>query len=101
MDVKGKVLLQLFNKSKLRNGTKAFLEPNFFLYLFLVKFKKLGFSAPLKLCPTLQPSSLSVVVLQPDERHVSRTVSVLEWYITDTEHSTSHSNEENTTLLLH
>jgi len=30
MDVKGKVLLQLFNKSKLRNGTKAFQEPNFF-----------------------------------------------------------------------
>jgi len=30
MDVKGKVLLQLFNKSKLRNGTKTFLEPIFF-----------------------------------------------------------------------
>jgi len=27
MDVKDKVLLQLFNKSKLRNGTKTFLEP--------------------------------------------------------------------------
>jgi len=27
MDVKGEVLLQLFNKSKLRNGTKTFLEP--------------------------------------------------------------------------
>jgi len=26
MDVKGKVLLQLFNKSKLRSGTKTFLE---------------------------------------------------------------------------
>jgi len=26
MDVKGEVLLQLFNKSKLRNGTKTFLE---------------------------------------------------------------------------
>jgi len=25
-----KVLLQLFNKSKLRNGTKTFLEPKFF-----------------------------------------------------------------------
>jgi len=44
MDVKGKELLQLFIKSKLRNGTKTFLEPNFFL--FMVKFKKLGFSAP-------------------------------------------------------
>jgi len=29
MDVKGEVLLQLFNKS-LRNGTKTFLEPDFF-----------------------------------------------------------------------
>jgi len=27
MDVKVIVLLQLFNKSKLRNGTKTFLEP--------------------------------------------------------------------------
>jgi len=30
MDVKGKVLLQLCNKSKLRNGTKTFLEPKLF-----------------------------------------------------------------------
>jgi len=45
MDVKGKVLLQLFNKSKLRNGIKAFVQPNF--SLFIVKFNKLGFSAPL------------------------------------------------------
>jgi len=30
MDVKGKVLLQLFNKSKLRNGTKTYLEQKFF-----------------------------------------------------------------------
>jgi len=30
MDVQGEVLLQLFNKSKLRNGTKTFLEPIFF-----------------------------------------------------------------------
>jgi len=41
MDVKGEVLLQLFNKSKIRNGTKTFLEPKF--SLFIVKFKKLGF----------------------------------------------------------
>jgi len=27
MDVKGEVLLQLFIKSKLRNGTKMYLEP--------------------------------------------------------------------------
>jgi len=41
MDVKGEVLLQLFNTSKLRNGTKTYLE-NFFS---IVKFKKLEFSA--------------------------------------------------------
>jgi len=39
MDVKGEVLLQLFNKIKLRNGTKKFLKPN--LSLLIVKFKKL------------------------------------------------------------
>jgi len=44
MDVKDEVLLQLFNKSKLRNETKTFLEQKF---LFIVKFKKLGFSASL------------------------------------------------------
>jgi len=46
MDVKGEVLLQLFNKTKLRNVTKTFLGPKF---LFIVKFKKLGFSASLSL----------------------------------------------------
>jgi len=30
MFANGKVLLQLFNKSKLRNGTKTFIEPKFF-----------------------------------------------------------------------
>jgi len=45
MNVKGKVLLQLLNKSKLKNETKTFLEQNF--SLFLVKFKKLWFSASL------------------------------------------------------
>jgi len=30
MDVKGKVLLQLFNKTKLRNGTKTHLKQIFF-----------------------------------------------------------------------
>jgi len=44
MDVKGKVLLQLLNKSKLRKGTKTFLEQKFFS-----KFKKVGFGAPLNL----------------------------------------------------
>jgi len=33
MDVKGEVILQLFIKSKLRNGTKTFLESKFFLCL--------------------------------------------------------------------
>jgi len=32
MDVKGTVLLQIFNKSKLRNGTKTFLGPKFFSF---------------------------------------------------------------------
>jgi len=45
MDVKGEVLLQLFNKSKLRNGTKMFLELKFFS--IYSQIKKLGFSAPL------------------------------------------------------
>jgi len=30
MDVKSEVLLQLFNKSKLKNGTKTVLEPKCF-----------------------------------------------------------------------
>jgi len=30
MDVKSKVLLKLYNKSKLRNGTKTLLELKFF-----------------------------------------------------------------------
>jgi len=38
MDVEGKALLQLFNKSKLRNGTKTFLETKYFS---IVKLKKL------------------------------------------------------------
>jgi len=37
------------------------------------------------LTPTLGPSSLPVVVAQPDERQASRTAIVLEW-LTDTEH---------------
>jgi len=45
MDVKGEVLLQLFNKSKLRNGTKTYLDIK--IFSIVVKFKKLGFSAPL------------------------------------------------------
>jgi len=45
MDAKGEVLLQLFSKRKLRNGTKTYLEQKYFS--IIVKFKKLGFSAPL------------------------------------------------------
>jgi len=45
MDVKGEVLLQLFNKSKLKNGTKTFLELEYFAVY--CKIKILGFSAPL------------------------------------------------------
>jgi len=30
MNVKDEILLQLFNKRKLRNGAKTFLEPKFF-----------------------------------------------------------------------
>jgi len=33
MDVKGEVLLQLFNNSKLRNETKTFLKSKFFSYI--------------------------------------------------------------------
>jgi len=32
------------------------------------------------LFPILRPSSLPVVVAHPDERHVNRAASVLEWY---------------------
>jgi len=46
MDVKGTILLQLFNQRKLRNGSKKiYLEQIF--SLFIVKFKKLEFRAPL------------------------------------------------------
>jgi len=45
MDVKGEILLKLFNKSKLRNGTKTYLEQKFFSSYS--QFKKLGFSASL------------------------------------------------------
>jgi len=44
MDVKD--LLQLFNKSKIRNETETFLKLKLFS---IVKFKKLGFSTPLNL----------------------------------------------------
>jgi len=47
MDVKGESTLTTFNKSKLRNRTKTFLEPKFFS---IVKFKKIGFCAPLSRC---------------------------------------------------
>jgi len=40
MDIKGKVFLQLLNKSKLRNGTKTFLVPKFFsIYSQILKIR--------------------------------------------------------------
>jgi len=45
--LKVKVLLQLFNKSKLKNKIKTFVEPAKIFSLCIVKFKKLGFSTPL------------------------------------------------------
>jgi len=32
------------------------------------------------LFPILRPSSLPIVVAQPDERHANKIASVLEWY---------------------
>jgi len=46
MGVEGEVLLKLFNKSKLKKRPKMFLEQN--SSLFIVKFNKLEFSAPLR-----------------------------------------------------
>jgi len=45
MNLKGKVLLQLLRKASYETGPKRYCSQNFFLYM--VKFKKLGFSAPL------------------------------------------------------
>jgi len=52
MDVKGEVLLQLSNKSKIRNGTKTFLEQKFFF--ICRQIYELGFSAPLMYKPVLR-----------------------------------------------
>jgi len=42
------------------------------------------------------PSSLPVVVAQPNERHANGTTSVFLYLMTDTEHSTtSRANEKN------
>jgi len=43
--------------------------------------------------PTLGPSSVTVVVAQPNERHANRTASVLDG-MTDTEHSTTSDSNE-------
>jgi len=78
-------------------GPKRFYSQNF--SLFIVKFKKLGFSAPLMLFPTLGPSTLPVVVAQPDEG--MQTEQLLCWSgMADTEHSTtSGSNEEDLNII--
>jgi len=44
--------------------------------------------------PILGPSSLPVVVAQPDEIHANRTASVLGVVMTDTEHATFGLNKE-------
>jgi len=44
------------------------------------------------LFPILGPSSLSVVVAQPDERHANRTASVLEWYLVQTKGTVIEKN---------
>jgi len=64
MDVKGESTLQLFNKSKLRNGNKTFLEPNF--SLFIVKFKKFGFKLRVASLIYLSPGPLMPSLLGPD-----------------------------------
>jgi len=43
---------------------------------------------------TLGPSSLPVVVAQPDKRHANRIAFVLEWYDRHRVYTTSSSNEE-------
>jgi len=48
MDVKGEVLLQLYNKSKLRNGTKTYLEQNFFS--ICNQIEEIRVYCPFKLC---------------------------------------------------
>jgi len=45
------------------------------------------------LFPTSGPSSLPIVVTQPDKRHANRASSVLSG-MTDTEHSTTSSSNE-------
>jgi len=45
MNVKDEVLIQLFNKSKLRKCDQNVSRAK--IFLFIVKFKKLGFSASL------------------------------------------------------
>jgi len=47
MNVKGEVLLQLLNKSKLSNGTKTFLELKF--SHLQSNLRNFGFTAPLTL----------------------------------------------------
>jgi len=46
----------------------------------------------------LGPSSLPVVVAQPDERHANRTASVLLWYDRTQSITTSCSNEEDVNI---
>jgi len=54
------------------------------------------------LFPTVESSSLSIVVAQSNERHANRTASVLEWYDRHRVYSTtSGSNEEEAFLYVY
>jgi len=60
MNLKDKVFLQLFNKRKLGNGNKTFLELK--IFSFVVRFKKFGFSVSLNALSkdtTSEPAGLS------------------------------------------
>jgi len=46
------------------------------------------------LFPILEPSSLLVVVAQPDERQANKIASALEWYDRTEHRTTSCSNKE-------
>jgi len=77
MDVKVEVLLQLFKKNGLKNGTKTFLLYSQTFSLFTVKFKKLGFSAPLILISMLEPNSLPVMVSSLTSKQSSSCIEVV------------------------
>jgi len=48
----------------------------------------------------LGPSSLLVVVAQPDEKHANRTASVLEWYDRHVAYSTTSGSNKKESFLI-